>query len=139
MTEGQPVADTTLKEFKEEALRGDDNKLSASFYAKLDAFFLDKKKCRQVYAGYVDDPRNTDNAWMETHANHFHIPSSEVELVNMKLLGGDDALKAMWVDYSPALKMYASHEEWVHARSTRLPRACLRRGRAQTIGSRESR
>ena len=26
----------------------------------------------QVYRGYVDDPRNTDNAWMETVAMHFH-------------------------------------------------------------------
>ena len=26
----------------------------------------------QVYAGYVDDPRNTDNAWMETVAYNFH-------------------------------------------------------------------
>ena len=26
----------------------------------------------QIYAGYVDDPRNTDNAWMETVAFNFH-------------------------------------------------------------------
>lgn len=26
----------------------------------------------QIYKGYVDDPRNTDNAWMETVANNFH-------------------------------------------------------------------
>ena len=26
----------------------------------------------QVYRGYVDDPRNTDNSWMETIAYHFH-------------------------------------------------------------------
>jgi len=26
----------------------------------------------QIYRGYVDDPRNTDNAWMETVAYHFH-------------------------------------------------------------------
>lgn len=26
----------------------------------------------QVYRGYVDDPRNTDNAWMETTAFNFH-------------------------------------------------------------------
>ena len=28
--------------------------------------------CLQVYRGYVDDPRNTDNAWMETVAMNFH-------------------------------------------------------------------
>lgn len=26
----------------------------------------------QIYTGYVDDPRNTDNAWMETQAVNFH-------------------------------------------------------------------
>lgn len=26
----------------------------------------------QIYSGYVDDPRNTDNAWMETVAQNFH-------------------------------------------------------------------
>lgn len=27
-----------------------------------------------LYAGYVDDPRNTDNAWIETAAVHMHCP-----------------------------------------------------------------
>ena len=26
----------------------------------------------QVYKGYSDDPRNTDNAWIETRAVNFH-------------------------------------------------------------------
>ncbi len=29
----------------------------------------------QVYRGYVDDPRNTDNSWMETIAVNFHDDS----------------------------------------------------------------
>ena len=32
----------------------------------------------QVYKGYVDDPRNTDNAWMETVAVNFHDDTGEV-------------------------------------------------------------
>ena len=32
----------------------------------------------QVYKGYVDDPRNTDNAWMETVACNFHDETGEV-------------------------------------------------------------
>ena len=31
----------------------------------------------QVYKGYVDDPRNTDNAWMETVAVNFHDETGE--------------------------------------------------------------
>ena len=30
---------------------------------------------REVYRGYVDDARNTDNAWLETWAVHFHCPA----------------------------------------------------------------
>lgn len=33
---------------------------------------LQKSVSFQVYEGYVDDPRNTDNAWMETVAVNFH-------------------------------------------------------------------
>ena len=29
----------------------------------------------KVYRGYVDDPRNTDNSWMETTAYNFHDES----------------------------------------------------------------
>lgn len=31
--------------------------------------------CHQVFKGYVDDPRNTDNSWMETVAVNFHDES----------------------------------------------------------------
>ena len=34
-----------------------------------------------VYRGYVDDPRNTDNAWLETTAFHFHCPAKLGELL----------------------------------------------------------
>lgn len=28
----------------------------------------------EVFHGYVDDPRTTDHAWIETRAVHFHAP-----------------------------------------------------------------
>jgi ADP-ribose pyrophosphatase len=31
----------------------------------------------EIYRGYVDDPRNTDNAWMETVAYNFHDKKNE--------------------------------------------------------------
>ncbi len=34
----------------------------------------------QIYAGYVDDPRNTDNAWMETVAENFHDEAGTVHV-----------------------------------------------------------
>ena len=30
-----------------------------------------------MYSGYVDDPRNTDNAWMETVVYNFHDETGE--------------------------------------------------------------
>ena len=44
--------------------------LEVSFY-KLCVFFF-------FYAGYVDDPRNTDNSWMETVAINFHDEDNQV-------------------------------------------------------------
>lgn len=42
--------------------------------ANLESFF-DKMHC--VHKGYMDDPRNTDNSWIETLAYNFHDASGE--------------------------------------------------------------
>ena len=40
---------------------------------------FDNNLClKQVYRGYVDDPRNTDNSWMETVAVNFHDETGEL-------------------------------------------------------------
>ena len=45
--------------------------------SEVDAFrrALDELKARgkEIWAGYVDDPRNTDNAWQVTRVTHFHV------------------------------------------------------------------
>ena len=69
-----------------------------------------------VYCGYVDDPRNTDNAWMETTAVHFHCTPKQAQALH--LTAGDDAQKATWLDVDPVhesryANLYASHREWV--------------------------
>jgi ADP-ribose pyrophosphatase len=58
--------------------------LSAPLYEKI------------VYKGYVDDPRNTDNAWMETSVVHTLLPYETAQ--NMILSAGDDAKEFNWVD-----------------------------------------
>ncbi len=60
----------------------------------------------EIYSGYVDDPRNTDNAWMETTAFHTHLQTratghklDEIHLpisTDLTLMGGDDADDAGW-------------------------------------------
>ena len=48
------------------------------------------KNGREIYIGYVDDPRNTDNAWMETTAMLFHDEKGTA-VARLKLHAGDDA------------------------------------------------
>eukprot|EP00930_Biecheleria_cincta_P017274 TRINITY_DN13784_c0_g1_i1.p1 TRINITY_DN13784_c0_g1~~TRINITY_DN13784_c0_g1_i1.p1 ORF type:complete len:337 (+),score=58.13 TRINITY_DN13784_c0_g1_i1:59-1069(+) len=82
---GEKASAAAQREFKEEA-GGDASKLAAL----QDAF----RGGTLIYTGYVDDPRNTDNAWMETAAFHFHNDSV---FGTYSLIAGDDAGKAQWV------------------------------------------
>ncbi len=67
---------------------------------------------RRFFAGVVDDPRNTDNAWMETTVLHRHLSTDEALLT---LKAGDDASAVRWVDVDQELlsAMYASHAAYV--------------------------
>jgi len=68
-----------------------------------------------VYQGYVDDPRNTDNAWMETSAKHIHV--SDAEARSMQMIAGDDAQSVQWLLLTPETVdgLYASHAVLVRA------------------------
>lgn len=74
---------------------------------------LDMGDARQIYKGYVDDPRNTDNAWIETVASHKHLSTEIARKVRPQ--AGDDAQDARWMPITKEnLKnFYASHEELV--------------------------
>lgn len=67
-----------------------------------------------IYKGYVDDPCNTDNAWMETVAKHLHLPYDH-PLAQMEPITGDDAAKAQWQYCMPHFikSLYASHPLFV--------------------------
>ena len=111
---GENVSVTVKREFMEEAAA----MTTGTVYQKetnlavIDALF---KSGRVVYQGYVDDPRNTDNAWMETTAYHFHCDPTAAGM--LKLHAGDDAAKVKWVDISADSddynNLYASHKDWV--------------------------
>lgn len=64
---------------------------------------------RMIYRGYVDDPRNTDHAWMETTAKHLHLSDATADRMN--LLAGDDARAVRWLPLlrENILELYASH------------------------------
>lgn len=65
-----------------------------------------------VYKGYVDDPRNTDNAWMETIAVNFHDDTGLIlDTVHFKT--GSDARGLQWQEVSNHLKLQANHNPFL--------------------------
>ena len=70
-----------------------------------------------VYQGYVDDPRNTDNAWMETTATHFHISTDEFATM-LKFSNSDAPRSFRWLDIDNDDERYktlfGNHPEWVN-------------------------
>jgi ADP-ribose pyrophosphatase len=125
---GSTVSATLRNEFNEEAL-GNTLGTGDAEYAKTkeDADYTAKIKKLQhevnvlfdngtvVYQGWVDDPRNTDWAWMETVAMHFHIEDHS-PLHGIELRPATDAKGAKWYRLdkpSDLRKLYASHGEFV--------------------------
>ncbi|XP_028670694.2 ADP-ribose pyrophosphatase, mitochondrial [Erpetoichthys calabaricus] len=111
---GEKVSITLRREFGEEALNllqksGEERK---KLKEQLRELF--SKPAFKVYEGYVDDPRNTDNAWMETVAMNFHDDSGSC-MDQIPLEAGDDAGKVKWVDIDGSLHLYASHLEFIKA------------------------
>ncbi|XP_048847704.1 ADP-ribose pyrophosphatase, mitochondrial [Brienomyrus brachyistius] len=109
---GERVSLTLQREFSEEAL----NSLAASpqqralLRQRIDKLF--SSPGLQVYKGYVDDPRNTDNAWMETVAVNFHDETGD-SVSELPLQAGDDAGQVTWMDLDSALSYYASHSHFL--------------------------
>ena len=112
------VSVTVRREFMEEALdsttASEDKKREME--AMVDAFF---KRGEEIYQGYVDDPRNTDNAWMETAAFLFHDGAGD-EIGKFELRAGDDAQALAWTDVGGGLRLYASHAEFVRKAADKL-------------------
>ncbi|KAK9977562.1 hypothetical protein ABG768_019369 [Culter alburnus] len=105
---GERISQTLQREFSEEAL----NSLQASpsdrenIQKRITELF--NSEGLQVYKGYVDDPRNTDNAWMETVAVNFHDESGN-SVSELPLQAGDDAGQVSWIDIDSSLALYANH------------------------------
>jgi ADP-ribose pyrophosphatase len=59
----------------------------------------------------MHDPRNTDDAWMETEVRHFHLDDKLA--AQLPLEAGDDAQDVAWADITPEMRLYASHKDWV--------------------------
>jgi len=106
---GENVSTTVKREFMEEALdstgtaQGNLDELKKM----VEEFFAGGQR---VYKGYVDDPRNTDNAWMETVAFSFH-DSTGSSVGKFPLHAGDDAASICWMELNRSVSLYASHKD----------------------------
>lgn len=81
---------------------------------------LANEKATPVYRGIVDDWRNTDVAWMETQAYHWHL--SDEEGAALKLEADDDAQDVQWMPMTQENieSLYASHGTFVKEALERL-------------------
>ncbi|KRZ63345.1 ADP-ribose pyrophosphatase, mitochondrial [Trichinella nativa] len=115
---GELVTDALKREFMEEAfdiLNVSSQHQKASIEKLVAESF---QQAEVIYQGYVDDPRNTDNAWMETAAYNIHDETGE-QLGSTELKAGSDAVGAKWTDISSDAKLYASHSEMLKAVAVR--------------------
>ncbi|KAM4632273.1 ADP-ribose pyrophosphatase, mitochondrial [Discoglossus pictus] len=108
---GELVTATLKREFCEEALNslektGEENEAQK----KIQSLFSQEHLL--IYRGYVDDPRNTDNSWMETQAVNYHDETGHL-LNQLTLEAGDDAGKVQWVDVSSSCSLYANHASFM--------------------------
>lgn len=78
---------------------------------------LNIEDAKFIYSGYVNDPRNTDHAWMETSVYLFNINQSQREILLKTMYAGDDAKSISLIDIDESnkkyKKMYANHKEFV--------------------------
>ncbi|XP_031631486.1 ADP-ribose pyrophosphatase, mitochondrial [Contarinia nasturtii] len=107
---GEKATATLKREFIEEAMNS--NKVQ-----EIDRFF--EKNGTEIYSGYVDDPRNTDNAWIETTAFNFHDDTGDT-LKDIKFEAGDDAGSVRWLDLDRNIELYANHHDIVSKVAERL-------------------
>lgn len=72
---------------------------------------LDFSKGELVYSGYIDDSRNTDNAWMESSAYHLHLTPEQAAVIEIE--AGSDADAAHWAEITETLpgSMLKSHAD----------------------------
>ncbi|XP_054278228.1 ADP-ribose pyrophosphatase, mitochondrial-like [Macrosteles quadrilineatus] len=113
---GENVPAAGKREFFEEVLAYEFKSNDSLKIELLDKLF---KKGEEIYKGYVDDPRNTDNAWVETIALHYHDASGKL-LDSLTLRAGDDACNVSWMDVDRNIQLYSAHQKFVYKMTSRL-------------------
>lgn len=70
-----------------------------------------------IYSGYVNDPRNTDHAWLETCVYSFYLNNIQRTKLLDTMIAGDDAMSVTLIDIigdnPDYINMYANHKDFV--------------------------
>lgn len=74
---------------------------------------------KKVAEVYTQDPRNTDNAWIETVAYHYHVDSS-YGVGKFTLHAGDGADGLQWKMVHSQLNLFASHRALLRVVAKRM-------------------
>jgi hypothetical protein len=108
---GESVSLTLKREFGEETMNSLDlpAKERAALNASINKAF---KSGVPVYSGYVDDIRNTDNAWMESTCVNFHDEDGK-SFSKFRLNAGSDAAAVAWTTYYKGMPLYATHSNFL--------------------------
>jgi len=106
---GEHVSVTVKREFTEEAGNIADADSKAMFEKLTQELFSGGSV---IYKGYVDESRNTDNAWIETTVLHYHCGPELGEMLPLE--AGDDAAAVRWFDLDTTNEgLYPPHRAWV--------------------------
>ena len=98
---GENYSETLRREFKEETCEGEDEMLLDYVFSSGDI----------IYAGSTfDDPRTTDNAWIETIVVHFHIEEEFAQEIKLVPQSGENK-KVEWIKSDR--KLYGGHEKFL--------------------------
>lgn len=113
MDNGDTVKITLQKEFEEEALNSEDMNIHERDRVRTDlqALFAHGVLVASMYS---QDPRNTDNAWIETTAFNYHDESGH-KTAKVRLAAGDDAVGVRWKTLHSGLRLFASHRALLEA------------------------
>jgi len=78
---------------------------------------LDINNAIFIYSGYVNDPRNTDHAWLETCVYLFYLNDTQRQTLLKTMKEGDDAISVKLIDIDEKnniyKNLYANHKEFI--------------------------
>ncbi|XP_075793428.1 transient receptor potential cation channel subfamily M member 2 isoform X2 [Pelodiscus sinensis] len=77
----------------------------------------------EVHRGYMDDPRNTDNAWVETVAVSLHFDDKndpQLKRLNLGLQAGEPETCIRWQLVDGRIPLYGNHKELLRSAAALL-------------------